>query len=469
MSNHHVTNTTHPNAGSPGPGAEPDEHPYDLIVVGAGIAGLAAALTGVSGLAGVTGTTDGAGRRGPVQPPRILVLDAHPAGGRARTSEQAGFLHNVGPHAMYRSGALAALLARHGVEVSGGEPASGAAIMVRDGQGHPMRLSPGSMLRTSLLTPGERLRLLALFATVQRAKPAQLVGTSVDDWLAPYPRRVRQFADMLIRVSSYTDAPDVFDAGAAVAQLQLAIGPGVQYLDGGWQSIVAGCLDVLAAAGVDVRTDEETLTVRSVDRSPLVSVTTSNTTHTAHSVVIAGGGPETAERLTGATVRGLDRITPPVTASTLDLALATARPALAFALDAPLYLSAHAPAARLAPEGHGLVSLMRYHAPGADAGDPAVRRAELRAFARHVGIGERGDEREVLHERYLHRMVVTHGAPTASGGGLAGRPAVDALGLPGVYLAGDWVGAEGLLADAAAASGIAAARAAAQRCASITG
>jgi hypothetical protein len=80
-----------------------------------------------------------------------------------------------------------------------------------------MRLSPGSMLRTSLLTPGERLRLLALFATVQRAKPAQLVGRSVDEWLAPYPRRVRQFADMLIRVSSYTDAPDVFDAGGSSA------------------------------------------------------------------------------------------------------------------------------------------------------------------------------------------------------------------------------------------------------------
>jgi predicted NAD/FAD-dependent oxidoreductase len=77
-----------------------------------------------------------------------------------------------------------------------------------------------------------------------------------------------------------------------------------------------------------------------------------------------------------------------------------------------------------------------------------------------VGIGERGDDREVLHERYLHRTVVTHGAPTAAGGGLTGRPSVDALGLPGVYLAGDWVGAEGLLADAAAASGIAAARAA---------
>ncbi len=465
MSNHHVTNTAHPHPGdpaSPGPGREPDERPYDLIVVGAGIAGLAAALTALADPAETPGRP---GQTRPRSHPRVLVLDAHPAGGRARTTEQHGYLHNVGPHALYRSGALAALLHRHGVEVSGGEPPSGTAIMVRDGQGHPMRLSPTSMLRTSLLTPGERLRLLALFATVQRAKPAQLVGRSVDEWLAPYPRRVRQFADMLIRVSSYTDAPDVFDAGAAVAQLQLAIGPGVQYLDGGWQSIVAGCVSVLAAAGVEVLTGEETLTVRSGERSALVSVTTSTATHTANAVVIAGGGPETAERLTGASVQGLDRITAPVTASTLDLALATARPALAFALDAPLYLSAHAPAARLAPEGRGLVSLMRYHSPGTDAGDPAVRRAELRAFADHAGIGER----DVVHERYLHRMVVTHGAPTAAGGGLAGRPTVDALGLPGVYLAGDWVGAEGLLADAAAASGVAAARIALQRRASIAG
>jgi phytoene dehydrogenase-like protein len=464
MSNRHVTNTTRPNAGSPVPGAEPGEHPYDLIVVGAGIAGLAAALTARTAFAD---STDGSGRGGPAGAPRILVLDAHPAGGRARTSEQGGFLHNVGPHALYRSGALADLLARHGVAVSGGVPPTGAAVIVRDGQGRPMRLSPAAMLRTSLLTPGERLRLLALFATVQRAKPAQLVGRSVDEWLAPYPRRVRQFVDMLIRVSSYTDAPAVFDAGAAVAQLQLAIGPGVQYLDGGWQSIVSGCLDVLDTGGVEVRPDEETLAVRLVERSPLVSVTSAAATYTAHAAVIAGGGPETAERLTGTTVAGLDRITAPVTATTLDLALATARPALAFALDAPLYLSAHAPAARLAPEGCGLVSLMRYHAPGTDAGDPAVRRAELRAFASHVGIGERGDDQQVVHERYLHRMVVTHGAPTAAGGGLAGRPAIDALGMPGVYLAGDWVGAEGLLADAAAASGIAAAQAAVQRRASI--
>jgi pyruvate/2-oxoglutarate dehydrogenase complex dihydrolipoamide dehydrogenase (E3) component len=54
-------------------------------------------------------------------------------------------------------------------------------------------------------------------------------------------------------------------------------------------------------------------------------------------------------------------------------------------------------------------------------------------------------------------MVVAGAAPIAERGGLGGRPAIDATGLPGVYLAGDWVGPTGLLADAALASGQAAA------------
>jgi hypothetical protein len=99
---------------------------------------------------------------------------------------------------------------------------------------------------------------------------------------------------------------------------------------------------------------------------------------------------------------------------------------------------------------------MRYGEPGQPMGDPAVSRAELRDLAALAGI--RPDD--VLHERYLHRSVVAHGAPVAAAGGLAGRPDVDALGVPGVLLAGDWVGPSGLIADASAASGEAAAVAA---------
>jgi hypothetical protein len=153
-----------------------------------------------------------------------------------------------------------------------------------------------------------------------------------------------------------------------------------------------------------------------------------------------------------------------VQAATLDLALRRPHHGVVFGLDRPLYLSPHAPAARLAPEGQGLVSLMQYvpvDAPSAGETvtqpDRDADRHELRALARLAGI----DDADVVHERYSHRLIVNHGSPTAAGGGLRGRPGIDALGLRGVLVAGDWVGPTGMLADAAAASGEAAGAAAA--------
>ena len=46
----------------------------------------------------------------------------------------------------------------------------------------------------------------------------------------------------------------------------------------------------------------------------------------------------------------------------------------------------------------------------------------------------------------------------ATHGGLAGRPSVTVSGAPGLLIAGDWVGDEGMLADAAVASGVLAGR-----------
>ena len=57
-------------------------------------------------------------------------------------------------------------------------------------------------------------------------------------------------------------------------------------------------------------------------------------------------------------------------------------------------------------------------------------------------------------------MVVAGTQPRARLGGLAGRPAVTASGHPAITMCGDWVGPEGMLADAALASGAAAGRAA---------
>jgi hypothetical protein len=61
---------------------------------------------------------------------------------------------------------------------------------------------------------------------------------------------------------------------------------------------------------------------------------------------------------------------------------------------------------------------------------------------------------EVELERFLPNMTVVHSIASVDG-----RPDVDALQLDGVALAGDWVGPEGMLADAAVASALRAAEA----------
>jgi hypothetical protein len=61
--------------------------------------------------------------------------------------------------------------------------------------------------------------------------------------------------------------------------------------------------------------------------------------------------------------------------------------------------------------------------------------------------------RDVLDDRrFLPKMVVAHAVPTAAMAGLAGRPAPAVPEIPRLYVAGDWVGAEGMLADASFAS-----------------
>ena len=129
----------------------------------------------------------------------------------------------------------------------------------------------------------------------------------------------------------------------------------------------------------------------------------------------------------------------------LELAVAAAVPRrFVLGIDDPVYLSVHSPPARLAPPGVEVVHLMRY-----GVRDPAGDRADLEDLARRSGIRSP----DVVASRFLHRMVVSPAVPTAATGGLPGRPPVEVPGRPGLFLAGDWVGPEGLLADASFASG----------------
>ena len=139
----------------------------------------------------------------------------------------------------------------------------------------------------------------------------------------------------------------------------------------------------------------------------------------------------------------------PVRAAVLDLALRglpEPRRGFVVGIDRPLYFSVHSRAAELAPPGVAAVSLARYLAPG-ESGGGALD--ELEAFADGVQPGWR---ERLLARRFLPALTVSEDLPTAARGGLAGRPGPAVPGVPGLFVAGDWVGPRGFLLDAALAS-----------------
>src|SRR5262249_19043383 len=144
--------------------------------------------------------------------------------------------------------------------------------------------------------------------------------------------------------------------------------------------------------------------------------------------------------------------------SCLDLGLsAPPRHRIVFGIDQALYFSTHCPPADLAPEGHALVSLLRYLPPG-DAATADEDRAALSTHATVAGV----EPQQIVMQRFLGGMTAMTAPPTPAAGGVAGRPAVAVSDRPGAFVAGDWVGPVGLLSDASIASAVAAGQRAAQ-------
>jgi phytoene dehydrogenase-like protein len=415
------------------------ERRQDVVVVGAGVGGLLAAAHVAAARRSVT------------------VIDPHPPGGRARSVEQDGYVLNRGAHAVYDHGALRRELDAVGVRPTGGPPRSdGGGLRVGE-RIEPFPATARTLATSRLLGARGKVAVARLLGGLQRLDPRRGEGRTVDEWVAALPDDAAALVRVLVRVTCYTEAPDRLDAGAAIRQLQLGL-RGVTYVDGGWQWIVDRLLEVVRRRGATVECDEVVAIGRDGDR---VVVQTAAGEIDAHAVVLAAGSPALAARLVGAPVPGAERLGPPVLAAALDVGTRREpRVPVLFDVDQPLYWSLHAPVARLAPAGAWLGTSLEYLRPGEPAADPLAIRGRLEDHARAAG----ADPTDADVCRYLHAMTVHHGLPLARAGGLAARPPVDALarcaGTEGIFLAGDWVGPDGMLADAAASSARAAASAA---------
>jgi phytoene dehydrogenase-like protein len=411
------------------------DHATETVVVGGGLAGLAAAAY--------------LGRAGR----RVTVFEkAGGLGGRAATQEKRGFLMNLGPHALYLGGAARRGLDELGVAAPGGLPPTSGGLAVRDGSLYTLPVGFLSLFTTGLLDLPARLELARFLATLQRIDARRLAGVTTASWLAQNVRTggARGVLALLFRVSTYSADFERLSAEVAVGQLQLAVKDNVRYLDGGWRVLVDGLRRVAVEAGARIVTDAKVASV-DLDQGAVSAIRLADGTRLPAGAVIIAASPAAAAALVPAEPALAEHAARavPVRAACLDLALSRLprQDALvAFGVDCPLYLSVHSAVAKLGPPGGVLVHLAKYlGGPGGD-GDPE---AELEALMDLVHPGFRD---VLLERRFLPSLVVSNTLVTAADGGLAGRPAAAVAGVRGLALAGDWVGAEGLLADASLAS-----------------
>ena len=405
-----------------------------VLVVGGGLAGLAAACQFARGGWSVT-----------------VVERRSALGGRARSSRHDGFVTNLGPHALYTGGAMTAALDQLDVSYGAAHGPRGVKTY-RDGRFHAMPDSFTNLLSSRGIGWRDKVELASLMSTLPHIRAADWSDRSVAEWIPAHVhrKRVRSLVEALARTGTYCANLDVVSADVFLDKTQRSLQHPVHYVDGGWQTIVDGLRQRAQELGVELRTGARITTLTTSADLARAAVSADGTEWVADCLVIATT-PHDAARLAPDYLTPLTQPLVPVKVACLDLALQhLPRRATAVVQDlqSPRFLSAQSVFARLAPIGTATLTAFKQLDPLAPP-DPARDEEDLEEF---VDLAQPGWRQELVHRRFLPSMTAAGALPTAASRGLAGRPTVNVPGLANVFLAGDWVGEVGFLADACFAS-----------------
>lgn len=417
-----------------------------VIVVGGGLAGLTAANFAAKANCEV-----------------MLFEKSQAVGGRAMTSEKSGVRFNLGPHALYRGGQAFKILRELGVELTGGVPKVDGTLAIDGGQKHSLPGGAISLMATSLFGISAKLEAARVLTALPKLDVTSVNHLTVNEWLNKEIRNedLRRLLGALFRLSTYANDPDRLSAGVAVSQLQMALAKSVLYPDSGWQTLVDGLRAKAESAGVKIVSEARVAKIicnqtgRDETGRAIGVRLADGSLHPADAVIIATNPDEARELIEGGQQTALGEWAKkaiPVKAACLDVALERLpEPQATFALgiDRPLYLSVHSAVAKLAPEGKAMIHVAKYLGSENPA-DPKAVEGELEQL---LDLVQPGWRELLIERRFLPAMTVVNSMATAEQGGLAGRPGPAVTDIEGLFVAGDWVGAEGWLADASVASG----------------
>jgi phytoene dehydrogenase-like protein len=442
----------------------------NVVVVGGGLAGLAASIYLARG-----------GRTVTLFEKRRLV------GGRAITNLRQGYRFNLGAHAFNRGGAGAAVYRELGIPIRG-QLAKPKGLALLGGDEYRLPTNWLSLLTTSLLSLRGKREIAMALIHIRRFGGTRAGSMTLREWVDAHitDARARQVFEALVRLATYADHASIESAALALAQMKIGM-RGVLYLDEGWQKVVDSLHSAAISSGVHfvsssrivgvvhdaqvravelggLELDADRMDTQAIALPDLGPEDVEGALIPAETVLLAVD-PNTAADLAGDA--GSEwRAARPVTAACLDVALrGLPDPDNKFALgiDTPMYYSMHSAFSQLAPKGGSLIHLVKYrkeqYGTNEELEGSRPRRTsaavedeqELEALLDRMQPGWR----EVLvHRRFLPAMTVSNSLVTPT----APRPS-PVTSVRGLYIAGDWVGDEGMLSDAALSSARAAAKA----------
>ncbi len=403
---------------------------YDVAIVGAGVAGLmSAALLAKAGKS-------------------VVVLErADTIGGRGQTRNKNGFFFNIGAHAIYLQGAAYTISKKLGIDPAGKPPVINNAAKIYSGeQAYMFPGTPKSILSSLLWTWRDRLSFFNTIRKIMQAKLELLAEVTYEEWLLENvsSENVRGYLRANGRVGTYTNAIDL-SAKHALNQFRWVLQKGVRYVDYGWGNWLATVAQQAQTNGADIRTQQR---VTRIDKQAETYCVTTATDAFSVVTVILATPPAVAAKLlpTGNGVEKALSTMRPVKVAALNIALAelpNLDVCFATAVDRPLYYSLHSAAATLAPQGKHLVHLM-YYLPDDHQSSPEQDRGVLEQWLDQLQPGWR---EHVIESEFLPRIAVVHDSPRV------GHRRIDCeIELPNVYVAGDWVHSDQILADGAAQS-----------------
>jgi phytoene dehydrogenase-like protein len=423
----------------------------EIAIVGGGLAGLTAAVYLARNGKNVT-----------------IIEKSSKFGGRARTTIKDRFYFNQGAHALYVDGIGPKILSELNIKYSGKKVDSTKYYVTKKGKMYKLPLKLSQLLTTKLLIGlDSRIECLRFFVKLSKMNLDELYLISFHEWLDKNFRNSdsKDFIKMLGRIATYTFNAEHLSAGLALKQIKIAVTGGVVYIDKGWQTLVEQLVDIGKKNGVKFVYGKSVVSLKqnyNADRpnnQPLWKISLSDkTAFVYHDVIIATNPSHVHSLLKDNTlinrdyISQLEKINRPARVATLDLALSgLPNPDVygIYGLDTPLYLSLHSAFAKLSADGNGILFHVLKYLDSSAKPNPIQDKTELEEL---LNIVQPGWKKMVIRQRFLPNMIASNTVINTNNGILENRPDTDVPGVDNLYIVGDWVGQDGMLADASFAT-----------------